>query len=111
VFQTLELITAMNADGAPQATELRVDGGMVGNNLMAQMLADVCSIAVVRPRDIETTALGAAFLAALGAGQFRNLDEAAQFWKGDRTFTPNMAGDLRDRKIARWNEAVRKLLA
>lgn len=111
VYQTLDLLKAMQADGAPRATELRVDGGMAGNNLLTQLLADVCGINVTRPRDIETTALGAAFLAAFGAGQFRSLEEVAQYWKSDRTFTPNMAGDLRDRKVARWNEAVRRLLA
>jgi glycerol kinase len=84
---------------------------MVGNNLLAQMLADYCGIAVVRPRTIETTALGAAFLAAIGSRQYRNLDEAAGHWYADRRFEPRMAGDLRDRDVARWQEAVRRVLA
>ncbi|MEZ4521761.1 MAG: glycerol kinase GlpK [Thermomicrobiales bacterium] len=111
VFQTFDLLKAMHADGAPDTTELRVDGGMVGNNLFSQMLADICDVDVVRPRNIETTALGAAFLAAIGAGHYRNLDEVKDYWRSDRIFSPTMAGDLRDRKIARWNDAVRKLLA
>jgi glycerol kinase len=109
-FQTLDLLDAMEADGAPRATELRVDGGMVGNNLLAQMLADYCGIAVVRPGNIETTALGAAFLAAIGSRQYRSLDEAAGHWHADRRFEPRMPGDERDRKVGRWQEAVRRVL-
>ncbi|CAN5685107.1 glycerol kinase GlpK [soil metagenome] len=111
VYQTFGLLNAMDADGAPKATELRVDGGMVDNSLFTQLLADVCGVDVVRPRNIETTALGAAFLAALGAGHYRSLDEVKDHWRSDRRFTTNMAGDLRDRKIARWNDAVRRLLS
>ncbi len=110
-FQTLDLLDAMNADGAPQATELRVDGGMIGNNMLTRMVSDICGVDVVRPRNIETTALGAAILAALGSGQYRHLDEVIQYWKADRRFVPSMAGDLRERKIARWNGAVRRLIA
>lgn len=111
VHQTFDLLNAMNADGAPRATELRVDGGMVSNSLFTQMLADICGVDVVRPRNIETTALGAAFLAAVGAGHYRNLDEAREHWRSDRRFTTNMASELRERKIARWNDAVGRLLA
>lgn len=110
-FQTLEVLNAMKADGAPEATELRIDGGMVGNNMLAQMLADFSGYKVVRPRITETTALGAAFLASLGAGIFRNLDEVSQYWRSDREFRPYIPDDLRSRKVSRWNNAVRRLLA
>ena len=110
-FQTLDLLQAMARDGAPSPTGLRVDGGMVTNNLLVQMLADICNVDVIRPRDIETTALGAFFLAAIGSGQYRNLDEIRQYWKTDRKFEPRMAGDIRATKIARWRRAVLGLLA
>ncbi len=110
-FQTLDVLQAMQADGAPRATELRIDGGMVDNNMLAQMLADYSGYNVVRPRITETTALGAAFLASLGAGIFRNLDEVRQYWRSDREFRPYIPEDLKGRKIARWNNAVRRLLA
>jgi len=111
VYQTFDLLEAMRADGAPAPSELRVDGGMVNNNLLAQLLADICGIAVIRPRNIETTALGAAFLASVGAGHHRTLYEAASYWKPDRRFTPSMSPDLRTRKLARWRSAVERLLA
>jgi glycerol kinase len=110
-YQTYELLTAMEADGGPDFQDLRVDGGMINNNLLAQFVADICEVSVVRPRNIETTALGAAFLASLGAGIYRSLDEIAQYWRPDREFRPAMRADHRERKIGRWNEAVRKLLA
>ncbi len=110
-FQTFEILNAMQADGAPQTRELRVDGGMVNNNMLAQMVSDFSGFNVVRPRLIETTALGAAFLASLGAGIYNNLDEVAQYWRADREFRPNISSELRDRKLGRWNDAVRRLLA
>jgi len=110
-FQTLDILNAMRADGAPDATELRIDGGMVSNNMLSQMVSDFSGYNVVRPRITETTALGAALLASLGAGIFRNLDEVRQLWRSDREFRPNIPADLKARKIARWNDAVRRLLA
>ena len=111
VYQTYDLLEAMRADGAPAPTELRVDGGMVNNNLLAQLLADICGIAVIRPRNVETTALGAAFLASVGAGHHHSLAEVAGYWRPDRRFTPSMTPALRDRKLARWSDAIRRLLA
>ena len=110
-YQTYELLAAMRADGGPDPTVFRADGGMIDNSLLAQFISDICDISVVRPRNIETTALGAAFLASMGAGIYRSLDEVAQYWRADREFRPAMRDDLRERKIARWNEAVRKLLS
>src|SRR5690606_9681229 len=111
VHQTFDLLEAVRAEGAPARSELRVDGGMVNGILLAQLLADICGIAVIRPRDVETTALGAAFLAGVGAGHHRTLYEAASYWKPDRRFTPSMSPDLRTRKLARWRSAVERLLA
>ncbi|MEZ4572287.1 MAG: FGGY-family carbohydrate kinase [Thermomicrobiales bacterium] len=77
VFQTFDLLKAMHADGAPDTTELRVDG-VVGNNLFSQMLADIATS--MSSAETSETALGAAFLAAIGAGHYRNLDEVKDYW-------------------------------
>ena len=104
-FQTVELLEAMAKDGvAPQ--RLRVDGGMSRNDWLLQFMADVLAIEVVRPKNVETTVLGAAILAAVGAGEFGSLQEAASLWKLDRGFKPVMAADERASRIAAWKDAV-----
>jgi glycerol kinase len=104
-FQTVELLEAMAKDGvAPQ--RLRVDGGMSRNDWLLQFMADVLAIEVVRPKNVETTVLGAAILAAVGAGEFGSLEEAASLWKLDRGFTPVMAINERASRIAAWKDAV-----
>jgi len=108
-YQTEELITAMAADGAPVA-RLRVDGGMVVNDWLCQFLADVISAPVERPRITETTALGAATLAALGAGLADGLDEAGRLWHLDREFRPEMREVTRQRLLAGWSRAVARAL-
>lgn len=104
-FQTVELLEAMAKDGvAPQ--RLRVDGGMSRNDWLLQFMADVLAIEVVRPKNVETTVLGAAILAAVGAGEFGSLEEAASIWKLDRKFAPVMAADERASRIMAWKDAV-----
>ena len=104
-FQTVELLEAMAKDGvAPQ--RLRVDGGMSRNDWLLQFMADVLVIDVVRPKNVETTVLGAAILAAVGTGEFGSLEEAASLWKLDRGFTPIMAAEERASRIAAWKDAV-----
>lgn len=103
-MQTLDLAEAFAADGTPW-TRLRIDGGMSANDWMAQDLADVLQIPVERPDSVETTALGAAMLAGLGAGLFATLDEAAAAMRGTvRQFTPDRA-DHTDRRAA-WSKAL-----
>ena len=107
-FQTVELLEAMAKDGvSPQ--RLRVDGGMSRNDWLLQFMADMLDIEVVRPKNVETTVLGAAILAALGAGEFGSLEEAASIWKLDRKFAPVMAADERASRIAAWKDAVRRV--
>lgn len=107
-FQTVELLEAMAEDGvAPK--KLRVDGGMSRNDWLLQFMADVLGVEVVRPRNVETTVLGAAILAAVGAGEFATLEEAASVWKLDRKFTPVMAADERAARIAAWKDAVARV--
>jgi glycerol kinase len=108
-FQTVELLEAMARDGvAPQ--RLRVDGGMARNDWFLTFLADVLGIEVVRPKNTETTALGAAILAAVGAGLFGSLEEAASIWKRDATFESKMAVAERGKRIGDWKQAVGRVL-
>jgi glycerol kinase len=104
-FQTAELLEAMGNDGvAPQ--RLRVDGGMARNDWFLQFMSDILGIEVVRPKNTETTALGAAILAAVGAGEFASLEEAASIWKLDRKFDPAMPGAERASRLKGWKDAV-----
>jgi glycerol kinase len=107
-YQTRDLVDAMRGDGA-QIDELRVDGGMVGNDLLMQRLADTVGTPVERPKVTETTALGAAFLAGLHAGLWPSLEALSATWALDRAFAP--AGDAasRDRRYAGWQDAVRRV--
>jgi glycerol kinase len=107
-FQTAELLEAMSTDGvAPQS--LRVDGGMSRNDWLLQFLADILRIEVVRPKNVETTVLGAAILAAVGVGEFSSLHEAAALWRLDRNFTPKMPVGERDQRLAAWKQAVARI--
>jgi glycerol kinase len=107
-FQTAELLEAMSKDGvAPQT--LRVDGGMSRNDWLLQFMADILRIEVVRPKNVETTVLGAAILAAVGLGEFSSLDEAAALWRLDRNFTPKMPAGERDQRLAAWKQAVARI--
>lgn len=108
VFQTAELLEAMAKDGAtPQ--RLRVDGGMARNNWMLQFMADILGIEVVRPKNTETTALGAAILAAVGSGEFSSLNEAAALWQLDRKFEPAISAPERERQLMGWKDAISRV--
>ncbi|WP_095011969.1 glycerol kinase GlpK [Tsuneonella mangrovi] len=104
--QTHDLAEAFAADGAPW-TDLRIDGGMSANDWMAQDLADVLGLEVERPDMVETTALGAAILAATGAGLFASLEEAATAMRGKvRTFSPRIDDAARSARLDRWKRAL-----
>ncbi|GAB4369755.1 MAG: glycerol kinase GlpK [Kiloniellaceae bacterium] len=105
-YQTRDLLEAMKADGATGLEALRVDGGMVANDWMLQMLADILGVAVERPVVAETTALGAAYLAGLNQGLFADLDAVAAQWQSDARFTPTMPAAERDARYAGWRDAV-----
>ncbi len=109
-FQTRDLLDALSKDAGTPA-QLRVDGGMVVNDWFVQNLADMLQLPVVRPRNVETTALGAAWLAGLGAGEFSSTHEIAQLWQAERSFEPRMKAAEADRHHAGWQRAVRRLLA
>jgi glycerol kinase len=110
-FQTADLIDAMRGDwGAGAKTVLRVDGGMVASDWTMQRLADLLAAPVDRPRVLETTALGAAYLAGLQAGLYPPPDVFAQQWAVERRFSPTMAAAERERKLSLWRDAVRRTL-
>ena len=105
-FQTADLITAMEADAGQPITELRVDGGGARNSLLLQFQADLLGVPVLRPRNTETTAFGAAALAGLGCGFWRSREELVSLWQLERRFEPQMrTAQVRERR-ARWTQAL-----
>ncbi len=110
IYQTYDLFDAMAKDGV-EPTTLRVDGGMSANSWMCGYLADILDIPVQRPAVLETTALGAAYLAGLGAGLYESLEEVADQWAVDREFTPNLDAKTRETRLAEWSKYVQKLLS
>lgn len=105
-FQVADLADAMRSDAASPLRELRVDGGASVNDGLLQWQADIMQLPVVRPKVTETTSLGAAYLAGLGAGLWKSRDEIAGHWQVDRRFEPRMSADQATAIRARWNEAV-----
>lgn len=108
-YQTKDLLDAMIADGAISLTEIRVDGGMVKNNWLMQFLADILDVPVVRPTVTETTVLGAAFLAAVKAGQLA-MNDINNYWHEESRFTPQMTESKRDDLFNGWQRAVAQTL-
>jgi glycerol kinase len=108
-YQSAELLLAMQADAHAEIIELRVDGGASANNLLMQFQADLLGVAVVRPRIIETTALGAAYLAGLAAGVWRDTDEIAQHWQVERRFEPQLSRDAAGERLRAWRDAVARV--
>jgi glycerol kinase len=105
-YQTRELVEAMEADSGHKLKELRVDGGATANNFLMQFQADILGSPIVRPADVETTALGAANLAGLATGFYKSLEELEHFWKSERVFEPKMTADQREQLFAGWRHAV-----
>jgi glycerol kinase len=110
-YQTFDLVEAMAADGAAPPAELRLDGGMAANGWLCQFLADVLQVPVERPRNLETTALGAAFHAGLATGVWPDLTALADIWRRQDAFRPRMAWDRRNKLVAGWKRAVAKTLS
>ena len=105
-YQTADLMNAMVADGARDARQIRVDGGMAANDWFCQFLANMLDTDVVRPANIETTAAGAAFLAGMAVGIWNGPDDIAAAWKEDRIFNPTMNTEERKALMAGWQDAV-----
>jgi glycerol kinase len=105
-FQSAELLEAMQKDSNQQLSELRVDGGAAANDLLMQFQADLLGVPVARPKVLETTALGAAYLAGLTVNLWQSREEVASHWQLDRRFEPSMSRDEAAAKMARWRQAV-----
>ena len=109
-YQTNDLLTAMRKDGG-NPTILRVDGGMVANDWLLQFLSDVLQLPLERPRVMETTALGAAYLAGRKLGVYGDSEEFSKNWEVEKEFSPIMNDDIRKKLISGWDNAVRRLMA
>ncbi|HVE48985.1 MAG TPA: glycerol kinase GlpK [Casimicrobiaceae bacterium] len=107
-YQSAEVLTAMQRDAGITLSELRVDGGATGSNLLMQFQADVLGVPVVRPKVRETTALGAAYLAGLAVGYWKDSAEVAANWQVDRTFEPAMPRELVAELIVGWERAIER---
>lgn len=105
-YQSRDLVDAMEADCGEALQELRVDGGAAANDFLMQFQADILGRPIVRPMDVETTALGAAYLAGLATGYFKSLNELEEFWRADRVFEPKMSADRREELYGGWGRAV-----
>jgi glycerol kinase len=107
-YQTRELVACMEADAGEPLKELRVDGGAAVNDFLMQFQADILGRPIVRPVDVETTALGAAYLAGLAVGYWKSLGEVESFWRAERKFEPSMSETRREELYAGWKSAVRR---
>ena len=110
-FQTYDVLKAMEADAGLPIAELRVDGGATVNDLMMQFQSDILGVQVLRPEVIETTALGAAYLAGLSVGYWKSVDEISAQWKVSGRFKPNMEEGLKKSKLQLWQKAIQAVLA
>lgn len=108
-YQTHDLLQAMIKDAGTEPVALRVDGGMATNGWMLQALADITDVPVERPHTVETTALGAAFLAGLEAGMFDSLDDIATRWRRDARFTPTLDATVRTAMLDGWHRSVERI--
>ena len=109
-FQSAEVLDAMNADAGVPLKELKVDGGMTHDDLVMQFQADLCGVDVVRPKVIETTALGAAYAAGMAVGYWSGTDDVVANWQEGKRWTPSMEPAERDRTYRLWKKAVTRTL-
>ncbi|MEC7867003.1 MAG: glycerol kinase GlpK [Candidatus Poribacteria bacterium] len=110
-FQSADLVEAMIYDAGLQLHQLRVDGGAASNNFLMQFQADLLGVDIERPCHIETTAIGAAYLAGLGVGLWKNIDELVLHRQVDRVFSPQMSELQRQDKLSAWRNAVKRVLS
>jgi len=110
-YQTYDVLKAMEADAGINITELRVDGGATVNNALMQFQSDILHCKVVRPRITETTALGAAYLAGLAVGYWKNIEEIQQQWQVDKTFSPQLDTAKANELLNGWQRAVKASIA
>ena len=105
-YQVNDVLAAMESDSGISLSSLRVDGGASANNYLMQTQADICNAEVLRPKCVETTAMGAAYLAGLAVGYWDSMDEIRKNWAVDRSFVPQITADERDNRLTGWQKAV-----
>lgn len=106
-YQTNDVLQAMRADSGIELTSLKVDGGASANDYLVQTQADIINAPVKRPRCVETTAMGAAYLAGLAVGYWSGKEEVVKNWKVDQTFEPKISEEARQKMVSGWNKAVK----
>ncbi|MEJ2156611.1 MAG: glycerol kinase GlpK [Desulfobacteraceae bacterium] len=109
-YQALDIVEAMNKDAGVPLKRLKVDGGMVANELLMQFQADILNVPVIRPKVTETTALGAAYAAGLATGYWTGLEELRRNWAQDKVWHPDMDAAVRARGVKGWQKAVQRTL-
>ena len=107
VYQVNDVLEAMKADSGIRLSSLKVDGGASANDFLMQTQADIINAPVNRPQCVETTAMGAAYLAGLAVGYWKNKQDVIRNWTIDRTFSPSISEEARKSKIKGWNKAVK----
>jgi glycerol kinase len=107
-FQTMDVVEAMNKDSGVELNSLKVDGGMVANDLLMQFQSDILGVPVIRPKVSETTALGAAYAAGLAVGFWSGLEELRRNWAVDKTWEPDMKPETRETYRKNWKKAVER---
>jgi glycerol kinase len=110
-YQTKDVLSAMESDSGIQLKTLRVDGGAVRNNFLMSFQSDILNVPVERPNINETTALGAAYLAGLAVGYWKDQQEISTQWSRDTSFEPDMSEDVRNRLYKGWKKAVLATMA
>jgi glycerol kinase len=105
-YQTRDIVKAMNKDSGVALKKLKVDGGMVGNELLMQFQSDILDVPVIRPKVSETTALGAAYAAGMAVGFWSGVEDLRQNWAEDKTFHPAMESTVRESYYRQWKKAV-----
>ena len=106
-YQVNDVVQAMQADSGLKLGSLKADGGASANNLLLQTQADLCQAPVLRPCCVETTAMGAAYLAGLAVGYWQNLEAVRANWKIDRIFEPEIQAEEQQQRMEQWHRAVR----
>jgi glycerol kinase len=110
-YQTMDIIKSMQADSGIEIKELRVDGGAAANDLLMQFQSDLLRVPVIRPKTLETTALGAAYLAGLAVGYWENQEAVNKQWQKEQTFTPQMAADEVEQLRSGWDRALKAAIS
>ena len=109
-YQTFDLVSCMQKDSKRKIREMRVDGGMINNNSFIQSLSDILQIKIIRPKDTETTSLGAAYLAALSCGLLKNTSSIEKLWKSNRVSNPKVKKNEIKKRLEKWHHTLNKLI-